>query len=105
MCGQILTLPLSLSLKKTTHRWPTEQSRTQESIELNRVLLSFIDSGPVPDSHVQYVRCDNGYSRTIKLIVTEPPLFGAALVPEVRGPGANSRRLPLHTLKFVILSS
>ena len=28
MWGQLLTLPFSLSLDKTTHRWPTIQSRT-----------------------------------------------------------------------------
>ena len=46
-CVVNLTLPLSLSLNKTFHRWPTEQSRTQESrTQLSSTLLYTVDSGP-----------------------------------------------------------
>ena len=57
MCGHLLTLPLSLSMDKTTHtvlKRSTLQGRTRESRTYSIiVLLFFIDSGPGDKTPVQ----------------------------------------------------
>ena len=50
-CGQLL--PLSFSWNKNTYRWPTIQSGAL-GVELERVLLCFIDSDPVYTFHNKY---------------------------------------------------
>ena len=51
MCGQLF--PLSFSWNKNTYRWPTIQSGAL-GVELERVLLCFIDSDPVYTFHNKY---------------------------------------------------